>query len=79
MDKIQVTARFTLQGKIIPTEFISDEVAIAVHDIGRQWEDEAGKHILVMDAQHNTYHLLFKRDEFTWYRVRDISSPPMPS
>ena len=79
MDKIQVTARFTPRGKIIPTEFISEGVAIAVHDIGRQWEDDTGKHILVMDAQHTTYHLLFKRDELTWYRVRDISSPPMPS
>jgi len=79
MDKIQVTARFTAQGKIIPTAFISKETTIAVHDIGRQWKDEAGKHILVMDAQHNTYHLLFKTKELTWYRVRDISSPPMPS
>lgn len=79
MDKIQVTARFTPQGKIIPIEFVSEEMTVAVQDIGRQWEDEDGKHILVMDQRTKAYHLLFKPSEITWYLVRDISSPPMPS
>lgn len=79
MNKIQVTARFTPQGKIIPMEFISEEIPVAVHDVGRQWRNEEGYHILVMDQNTNTYHLLFKPSQVSWHLVRDISSPSVPT
>lgn len=79
MDKIQVTARFTKEGRIIPTKFVFHDTIITVQDWGRQWEDKEGRHILVMDARKKTYHLLFNVEEFTWYLVQDISSPAVPS
>lgn len=79
MKKIQVTARFTAQGKIIPSRFQLGEEKVKIWDVGRQWEDEKGRHILVKDSKDRTYHLLFVFREATWYLVQDISSPPIPS
>lgn len=79
MNKIQVIARFTTQGKIIPSRFHIEEEKVNIWDVGRQWDDEKGRHILVKDSKDQTYHLLFVFREATWYLVRDISSPPVPS
>jgi hypothetical protein len=79
MKKIQVSARFTTQGKIIPSRFQLGEEKVNIWDVGRQWDDEKGRHILVKDRKDRTYHLLFMFREATWYLVRDISSPPIPS
>ncbi|MFO8036556.1 MAG: hypothetical protein R6U57_08030 [Anaerolineales bacterium] len=78
MKEIQVTARFTAEGKIIPTHFEIGEISVKVRDLGRQWHDEKGRHMLVMDEKDQAYHLLFMPENFTWYLVRDISSPPIP-
>ncbi len=79
MKEIQVTARFPSPGKIIPTHFQIDEIRIGVRDVGRQWEDEKGHHILVMDAKGRAYHLLFVPEGMVWYLVQDISSSPRPT
>jgi hypothetical protein len=79
MKEIQVTAHFTTQGKIIPSHFEIGQNRVKVRDLGRQWDDEKGRHMLVMDEKEQTYHLLFKPEIATWYLVRDISSPPVPT
>jgi hypothetical protein len=75
METLEVTARFTPAGKIIPLRFARGKTRIKVHSTGRQWEDEEGKHILVMDAQRKTYHLIFHPGTFTW-RLQDKRSHP---
>ncbi|MEA2007545.1 MAG: hypothetical protein U9O54_00315 [Chloroflexota bacterium] len=75
MKKIEVTAQFTASGKIIPHNFSINKNSHRVHSSGRQWEDETGKHFLVMDIHAQTYHLLFSPQECAWYIVAGSQSP----
>jgi hypothetical protein len=76
MEKIDITTRFSRDGKLIPLEFTLGEITIGILNIGRQWETEDGKHILVMDAQQNTYHLFFEMADLSWYLIRDLKGSP---
>jgi hypothetical protein len=76
MERIDITTRFSKDGKLIPLEFNLGKDRIAILNIGRQWETEEGKHILVMDSQQNTYHLCFSLADMSWYLIRDLISPP---
>lgn len=79
MKKIEVTAQFKSDGSLIPIEFIMENEPIRVLDVGRQWETEEGKHILVMDSQNHTHHLFFQGKDLTWYLIQDIKPPLFPS
>ena len=76
MEQIDITTRFSREGKLIPLEFTLGDKKIRILDIGRQWETEDGKHILVMDGQENTYHLFFALADMRWYLIRDQISFP---
>ncbi len=76
MEQIEITTRFSKEGKLIPLEFSLGEREIGILNIGRQWDTEDGKHILVMDAQENTYHLFFALADLSWYLIRDIHGSP---
>jgi hypothetical protein len=72
MEKIEVTTRFKRDGSITLIDFRIQDDLIQVMDIGRHWDDDGGKHILVMDFQHQTYHLFFQLSDLTWYLISDI-------
>ncbi len=67
MDEIEVTARFDLEGDIIPLAFVWRERTYKVDAIGRHWNAEDGHHILVMDPRCQTYHLIFQSETARWY------------
>lgn len=71
MEKIDITTRFSREGKLIPLEFTLGDGKIGILNIGRQWETEEGKHILVMDHQEKIYHLFFDIGDLSWYLIRD--------
>jgi hypothetical protein len=72
MERIEITTRFRIDGSLVPVEFSAGEITIKVLDVGRQWESDGGRHLLVMDLQGNTYHLLFQLSDLSWYWVKDI-------
>jgi len=76
MEQIDITTRFSQKGKLIPLEFSLGDNRISVLDIGRQWDTKDGKHILVMDAERNTYHLFFALADLSWYLIRDLHGSP---
>jgi hypothetical protein len=79
MEKIEITTRFKRDGSLIPIEFLIDNEPVWILDVGRQWESDDGKHILVMDFQGQTYHLFFQLQDLSWYLVHDIKPPAEPS
>jgi hypothetical protein len=79
MKKIDITTRFKPDGSLIPIEFIIDNEPVRILDVGRQWDSDDGKHILVMDFQGQAYHLFFQLHDLSWYLVRDIKPPAEPS
>ncbi len=72
MERIEITTRFRVDGSLIPVEFSVGEKTIKVLDVGRQWESDGGRHLLVMDYQGKAYHLLFQHSDLSWYWVKDI-------
>ena len=79
MEKIEITTKFKRDGSLIPLEFNINDETVWILDVGRQWESDDGKHILVMDFQGQTYHLIFQLQDMSWYLVRDLKPPAEPS
>ena len=78
MEKIEVTARFGMQGQIIPLSFVWKGRAYRPESIGRSWQAEDGFHILVMDHRNQAFHLLFIYDTMSWYLLRGGNVPTVP-
>ena len=76
MEKIDITTRFSREGKLIPLEITLGDEVIGILNIGRQWDTDDGKHILVMDYQENTFHLFFKIADLSWYVIKDLFGSP---
>lgn len=79
MEKIEITTKFKRDGSLIPIELLIENHSIQILNVGRQWETEDGKHLLVMDFQDHTYHLFFQLQDRTWYLVRDLKQKSEPS
>lgn len=70
MEPVTVTARFDLQGKIIPLKLTWQGREYAVDSTGRRWQDDAGMHMLVMVVPEQVFELLFVPFEGRWYLKR---------
>lgn len=67
MELIEVTARFDVQGKITPLHFSWNGGTYQVESTGRRWQDEAGRHFLVMVTSGRMYELTYRSNEGRWY------------
>lgn len=67
MEPIEVVARFDLEGWIIPERFTWRGSGYRVASIGRQWQDDQGRHILVMDPGERVFEITFVPQECRWY------------
>jgi hypothetical protein len=65
-----VEARFDDDGAVHPGRFAWNRNWLDVSDVGRQWTDEAGRHVLVMVANRQTFELVLRYDSLTWWVVR---------
>lgn len=65
-ESVQVTCRFDPQGRIYPLSFTSKGSHYAISSVGRQWDDSAGKHILVMDQTDQVHELLYITRSGQW-------------
>ncbi len=69
LKRINVTAKFTDQGQIIPLRIDMPGQIIKIDSTGRNWNDDLGFHILAMDESQKVYHLLFSHQESLWYLI----------
>ena len=65
-----VDARFDTDGTVRPRRFIWKGTRLDVSDVGRQWIDEEGRHVLVMVGGRRTFELVLRRDSLIWWVVR---------
>ena len=77
MEKIDVTAVFDSQGKIMPLKFIWKGISYPVDSIGRRWEDDRGQHVLVMIPAGRAFELLYANSERAWYLIPIVSGSLM--
>jgi len=66
----QVDARFDAGGSVRPRRFTWGGAWLDVSDVGRQWQDAAGRHVLVMVGGRQTFELLLERESLAWRVVR---------
>jgi len=78
MEPVEVAARFGLDGKIVPLNFSWREKSYKITSVGRSWEDEAGRHILVMTPGDRIFELVFTPAESRWY-IHPLDSDRLPS
>jgi hypothetical protein len=65
-----VDTRVEPDGAARPLRFTWKQVWLDVSDVGRQWIDESGRHVLVMVAGRQTFELLLDRENLAWRVVR---------
>ena len=65
-----VEARFESDGAVRPRRFTWGQSWLDVSDVGRQWTDEAGRHVLTMVAGRRAFELLLDRENLCWRVVK---------
>ena len=75
MDPIEVLAQFDIEGVLTPMQFTWHGQVHPVTSTGRRWEDDQGRHILVMTVEERIYELVFAPASGRWYMGRSYSSP----
>ncbi len=65
-EAIEVEARFTAEGRILPKSFVWRERRYALAAIGRQWEEDGERRFLVMTADEQVYDLAYLPAEAAW-------------
>jgi hypothetical protein len=76
-----VEVRFEADGTLRTRRFTWGQMWLNVSDVGRQWVDTAGRHVLVIAqaspsagkhlvAARGTFELLLRRESLTWRIVR---------
>ncbi len=65
-----VEVHFDAGGAVRPRRFTWQGAWQEVTDVGRQWTDAAGRHVLVMTAGQQTFELLLARESLTWRVAR---------
>jgi hypothetical protein len=65
-----VDARFDADGGVRLRRFTWEGGWLDVSDVGRQWQDAAGRHVLVMVGGRRTFELLLEQESLTWRVVR---------
>lgn len=69
-DPISVTAIIGLDGQTQPTRLTWRGVHFNLVSVGRQWESESGRHILVEASDGARFELELSRSELVWYLRR---------
>jgi hypothetical protein len=75
MEPIEVTARFDADGRVHPIKFVWKGMTVPVASVGRDWKDQEGLHVLVMDFQGQAYELVFVLAENRWYLAQPRTTP----
>jgi len=66
MEPVNVAARFEQDGRIFPLHFTWHGRDYPVITVGRTWQDETGRHILVMTPGDQMFELIFQGQEGRW-------------
>lgn len=65
-----VEAHFEVDGAVRPRRFMWGQRWLGVSDVGRQWLDVDGRHVLVMVAERRTFELLLEQENLAWRVIR---------
>jgi hypothetical protein len=67
---IAVTSSIDQTGRVSPRHFTWRGQPHTIINAGRQWESEAGRHILVETGTGDRFELQLSREDLCWHLVR---------
>jgi len=67
MEPVEVTARWNVEGSVTPLQFVWKGCIYTVESTGRQWNDPAGLHVLVMVPDGTVFELVFQPESLQWF------------
>ena len=65
-DPVSVTASIDSKGRVTPSSLIWRGQEERIVSVGRQWETETGRHVLVEAATGNRYELQLCKADLIW-------------
>lgn len=69
-DPITVTASIDKQGTTNPSDFVWQDQPYTIVAVGRQWETEDGRHILIEIGAGDRFELQLARADLRWRLIR---------
>ncbi|GAB4440496.1 MAG: hypothetical protein Kow0031_22430 [Anaerolineae bacterium] len=63
---VGVTAFMDDQGRISPQQLVLRGQSVSIVSVGRQWQSESGRHVLVEAGDGARYELLLSQAELVW-------------
>ena len=70
-EAVLVTTKSDAANEITPRRVVWRRQSYSIVGVGRQWDEEEGRHILVEAADGTRFELQLRRDDFTW-RLRRV-------
>lgn len=70
-EPVRVKAAMDDEGQITPQKMTWQERRYPLVAVGRQWDEEDGRHVLVESADGTRFELLLSRRDFAW-RVKKV-------
>ncbi len=70
-EPVRVVAAMDDEGRITPQKMTWQERRYPLVAVGRQWDEDDGRHVLVESAAGARFELLLSRRDFVW-RVKKV-------
>lgn len=67
LEPVEVEALFDEKGGITPLRFRREGRSYQIDNVGRQWEDDAGKHFIISLPVEKVMELLYSTATSRWY------------
>ena len=67
---ITVTASIDSEGQTLPQNFTWQGKSYTLVSVGRQWETDDGRHVLVEAANGDRFEIQLSREDLVWYLRR---------
>jgi len=69
-EPVAVTVAVNPQGEVTPHSLTWQGQPFIIVGVGRQWEEPAGRSVLVETADNRRFELQLRRDDLIWYARR---------
>jgi len=75
-DPISLTGSFDQQGQVNVRRLVWQERTHPIVAVGRQWLEEAGRHVMAEGADGTRFEIELSRDDLVW-RVKKVWRGPL--
>jgi hypothetical protein len=75
-ERVSVVAAMNDEGQVNPQRLTWQARKYRITSVGRQWDEEDGRHILAETVDSTRFELLLQREDFVW-RIKRVWRAPL--